>query len=306
MPKFFPHKKKKKSSLASVPDVVVPTPVVSPLMADEKKPKSSPSSNDYLAKDKEREKRRKEREEQRKKRGERLANSRASEENREKSKKKSNKSRPKLSQEEQDAKDANLGCCHKFSKFLVKTIHLVDFLIGLIFVVYGSLIMISFENPAMEAVITSLTFGCSMLFTSIMGVIGFTTKVCKRFGLVFSAYMAPFIAFFYMFTIMALLSSSDVYFDYLTEHKDVLFLDEAEILTLENLLPLFYIILACLMAVEICRFMVLRKIRQTLIRYDAATKRIGSSRSNMGSSRSNMGSNRTNLTEPLLDDDEEV
>mmetsp|Transcript_14478 Transcript_14478/g.31402 ORF Transcript_14478/g.31402 Transcript_14478/m.31402 type:complete len:203 (-) Transcript_14478:151-759(-) len=189
-----------------------------------------------------------------------------------------------------------------FFQFLVKTIHLIDAMIGLTFVVYGSLIMTNFENPAMEAVITSLTFGSTMLFTSIMGVIGFTTKVCLRCGLALSAYTAPFIAFFYMFVIILLISSPETFFDYLTEHKDVLYLNDAEILLLENMLPLFYIIMASLAAVEICRFMVLRKIRHTLLRYDAATERIVSSR--QGSNRSKNESNRTNLTEPLLGDEE--
>ena len=86
-----------------------------------------------------------------------------------------------------------------------------------------------------------------------MGVVGFTTKLCWRCGLLFSAYTAPFIGFFYIFVIIAVLASPDVYFDYLTEHKDVLYLTDAEIATLRSLIPLFCIILACLAAVEITR-----------------------------------------------------
>lgn len=214
-------------------------------MADEPEPAS------LSGRDKERESRKKDREERRKKRDKRQEDNKQSSEKSSKSKKKSSK--PKLSQEEQDEKDANLGCCHKFGRFIVKAVHFVDAIIGLVFVVYGSLIYTQFDTPAMEAVITSLTFGSAMLFTSIMGLIGFYTKVCKRCGLVLSAYTAPFIAFFYFFVIIALLASPDVYFNYLTEHKDVLYLNDAEIASIRSLLPLFYIILASLAGIEIAR-----------------------------------------------------
>lgn len=288
--KIGSKKKKKSSEKASEGGV-------SPLMADE--PKSS-SSSSRLKKDEQRESERKERAERRKKRDNRLEESKASKKSSSKSKK---KSKPKLSQEEQDVKDANLTCCHKFQQFLVKLVHVIDALIGGTFVIYGSLIMTQFENPAMEAVITTLTFGSTMLFTSIMGVIGFYSRVCLRVGLVMSAYTAPFIAFFYIFVIIAMLASPGTYFTYLTEHKDVLYLDDAELLILHQLLPFFYIVLASLAAIEICRFLVLRNIRSTLLRFDAASKRISAShRSSKNSDRT--GSNRSNITEPLLVDEE--
>ena len=150
--------------------------------------------------------------------------------------------------------DAGPTCCHKFGRFLVKFIHYIDGLIGLTFVIYGTFIYLSFEQPAMEAVIFSLTYGCTLLFASIIGLIGFYTKtVCGRCGLAISAYMAPFIAFFYMFVIIAMLASPDELFNYLDEHKDVLFLNDAQLATLKQLLPFFYVVLACLTLLEICR-----------------------------------------------------
>ena len=51
------------------------------------------------------------------------------------------------------------------------------------------------------------------------------------------------------------------------------------------------------------RFLVLRNIRSTLLRFDAASKRISAShRSSKNSDRT--GSNRSNITEPLLVDEE--
>merc|ERR1712127_765870 len=87
--------------------------------------------------------------------------------------------------------------------------------------------------------ISTLAFGSLMLFTSIMGAIGFYTRMCWRFGLVLSAWTAPFIAFFYIFVITALAESGDLYFDYLTEHKDVMHLDDGEILILKQIQPFF-------------------------------------------------------------------
>ena len=127
----------------------------------------------------------KERAERRKKRDKRLADSNASRQAAAALSKK--KSEPKLSQAEQDAIDSKLGCCYHTGQFLAKAIHLIDALIGIVFIVYGFLIYFKFENPAIEAVI-SLSFGWLMLLISMLGSIGFATKACHRFGLVVSAY----------------------------------------------------------------------------------------------------------------------
>lgn len=167
--------------------------------------------------------------------------------------KSSSATKRQLSQEEQDAKDVKIGCCYKLGQLLVKTIHLIDGAIGLTFIVYGSLIMTQFDDPAMEAAITSLTFGCIMLFSSLMGVIGFSTKVCKRCGLLVSAYTAPLIVLFYFFVIISVLASPDTIFQYLIDHMSVIYMNAAQIQTLKNLLPLFYIIIASLALVEVMR-----------------------------------------------------
>jgi len=297
MVKFFGGTKKKSAS-------------VTPLMDDEE-PSSSSSSG--LAR---REKIKKERDERRAKRDKRHDDGDAARKN---NKKKSNK--PKVSQHEQDLKDAKLGCCHRFGQFLVKTIHFIDALIGSFFITYGFVIYYKFidNNPAMEAVITSLVFGWYLLLTSLLGIIGFTTRVCKRCGIAFSAYMAPFIALFYIFVIIALLSSPEKVFDYMTKHKDVLFLNDAEIETIRRLVPVWCIVLACLAAIELSRFVIMRKLRDKLLRYDAASGRIASSSERSSSSSKRGGSKRSNksgstrsysydddVTEPLLGSDESV
>lgn len=317
MPKFgLPGKMKKKKKEGKSKKAAV-----SPLMADDDDEPQPPPS-----KEKKREAQRKEREERREKRDHRLEDSKADSKSSKSSSKSKKKSKPKLSQEEQDANDAKLGCCHKFSQFLVKMIHLLDGLIGFTFLIYGLVINFNFKTPAMEAVITSLTYGSALLFASIMGVVGFYSSRCNRVGLAISAYMGPFIAFFYIFVIIAMLTSSETYWAYLSDNKDVLHLTDAQILILIQILPFFYIVLASLAAIEICRFFGLRKIRHTLVKFDDANKRIIASHRSKGSGRAadserskgsersskskrsskgseRAGSNRTNLTQPLIDEE---
>ncbi len=229
MVKFFSKKKKSDDATTS-------------LMTEELAWSSS-SRSSSRSREEERESRRMDREARRRAMDDRFAGSKTSK----------NSVTKQLSREERDAKDVKIGCCYKFGQFLVKTIHLIDAAIGIAFVVYGSLIMTQFDNPAMEAAIVSLVFGSIMVFTSVVGVIGFSTKLCKRCGLLLSAYTAPFIVCFYMFVIIALLASPDVYFDYLKENMSVMYLSASQIQTLRNLLPMFYIIIASLAGVEIMR-----------------------------------------------------
>jgi hypothetical protein len=73
------------------------------------------------------------------------------------------KKEPKISKEERDKRDSQLGCCHHFTRFLVKLIHIIDAIIGLACLIYGLFILFGFTQPAMAAVITCLTFGSLML-----------------------------------------------------------------------------------------------------------------------------------------------
>ena len=168
-----------------------------------------------------------------------------------KSSKKSNKT--ELSQVEQDGRDVKLGCCHIFGGLLIKTIHVIDALLGILLLTYGSLIITKFAKPAMAISVICLTLGSVLLLAAIMGFIGFHYKVCKRLGLALSAYMAPFIAFFYLIIVIAVLAATDKFFNYLRLHKDVLYLSATRIKSLRDLLPLFYIVLLVLAVLEMSR-----------------------------------------------------
>ena len=156
----------------------------------------------------------------------------------------------RFTQMENDAKNVGLGPCTRFGLFLVKAIHIIDATIGLFFVLYGSLILSQFDDPAIEAAITSLVFGIVMIISSTTGVIGLTTKCCNRLGLLLSACTAPFIIWFYAFVISSALVAQDVHLDYLMEHMSVMYLNADRIQLMINLLPLIYIIMASLALVE--------------------------------------------------------
>lgn len=137
--------------------------------------------------------------------------------------------------------------------------------------------------------------------TSIMGALGFFTSICRRCGLTLSAWSAPFIAFFYILVIVALLGSPDVYFDYLTKNQSVLYLTDEIIQSIRRWMPVVYIVCACLAVVETCRFCVLRKLRRDLLRYDDANRHIAER-----SKQYEQDSKRTNITVPLLEDDSTI
>lgn len=161
--------------------------------------------------------------------------------------------KPKLSREEQDARDAKLGCCYHFTKGIAGGMHFIDFVIGFLALVYGCLIDFSGENPAHEVGIVCIVYGLVQIFASSMGVFGFHYKTCKRCGLTFSMYTAPVITTFYFFVIIYFLADQEDVWAYLEEHKDSMYLSAVSLDKLKSLMPLVYIILASLAVAEMVR-----------------------------------------------------
>jgi len=223
-------------------------------------------------------------------------------------------SEPKALHKEREKKDAKLGRCHKFGTLLVKLVHVFDALIGLTFIIYGSMIATGFETPATGAVVTTLMYGSVMLFTSIIGVVSFYSPRHKRIGLLVSAYSAPVVVVFYIVAMIAELGFSASIIDYLTKNMDVLYLNEAKIATLKQILPLFFVVLASLTAIEVCRFLLLSRLRERLVRFDASNRSTSSSNRTPKSSKKKKkkaskksqgaGSTRSDQTEPLIPDEE--
>jgi hypothetical protein len=162
-------------------------------------------------------------------------------------------SKPKLTQQERDARDAKLGCCYYFTKFLAGAMHFIDFVIGLLAIIYGAVIDFTSDNPATEVAIALIAYGCVLVTGSLMGVFGFSYKCCKRCGLLWSMYIAPLITTYYFFLIIYFLSDQKDVHAYLEEHKESMYLNDESLAQLLKLMPVVYSILAGLAVAEMVR-----------------------------------------------------
>jgi hypothetical protein len=162
-------------------------------------------------------------------------------------------SKPKLTREEQDARDAKLGCCYYFTKFLAGAMHFIDFVIGILAIIYGAVIDFTGDNPATEVAIACIAYGLVLVTASCMGVFGFSYKCCKRCGLLWSIYAAPLITTYYFFLIIYFLTDSDDVYAYLEAHKESMYLDDDSLAQLKTMMPLVYSILAGLAVAEMVR-----------------------------------------------------
>lgn len=162
-------------------------------------------------------------------------------------------SKPKLTREEQDARDAKLGCCYYFTKFLAGAMHFIDFVIGILAIIYGAVIDFTGDNPATEVAIACIAYGLVLVTASCMGVFGFSYKCCKRCGLLWSIYAAPLITTYYFFLIIYFLTDSDDVYAYLDAHKESMYLDDDSLAQLKTMMPLVYSILAGLAVAEMVR-----------------------------------------------------
>ncbi|KAL7532654.1 hypothetical protein ACHAXR_004763 [Thalassiosira sp. AJA248-18] len=119
----------------------------------------------------------------------------------------------------------NSGCCYKIIEFLVKALHIVNAIMGIALVVYGSLLYTQFDPPAMAAVTFCLIFGSLHILTSFVGILSFFTRGCcsssSRFGMIVSAYVGPYFALVYFTMLIALVVDSSGFLQYLGDHKEV-------------------------------------------------------------------------------------
>ena len=118
---------------------------------------------------------------------------------------------------------ANQNCCSKLIEFTIKSLLVIDICIGIILIIYGSLILTQFdkESVAMAAVIFSLLFGSIHFTTSVFGCISLLWTGCKRNGLVLVGYVGPYVALVYFTIVIALLADTSGFLQYLDYHKEV-------------------------------------------------------------------------------------
>lgn len=153
----------------------------------------------------------------------------------------------------EDVYNDQLGCCSKFGAFAVETLHVIDVCIGLALVIYGSLLFTQFETPAMAAALFCVMLGTLHLVASLAGITSYFASSCRRCGLVFSAYIAPYYAIVYVTIIIALIVDSGGFLKYLDDHKEQMFLAEDVSANVKRMLPVVYAVLATLGLLESIR-----------------------------------------------------
>ncbi len=153
----------------------------------------------------------------------------------------------------EDVSDEELGCCSKVGMYTVKTLHAIDFCLGLSLVIYGSLLLTQFETPAKAAAMFSLILGTIHLASSLAGIFSFVVGSCYRYGLIISAYIAPYYVLVYISIVISLVVDSAGFLEYLDEHKDEMYFGQDAAANFKRMLPLFYTILIVLVMLESMR-----------------------------------------------------
>jgi len=150
----------------------------------------------------------------------------------------------------EDVHNEQLGCCSKAGMYAVKTLHAIDFCLGLSLVIYGSLLLTQFETPAKAAALFCLMLGTIHLASSLAGIFSFVFKSCNRCGLVISAYIALYYVLVYISIVLSLVVDSAGFLKYIDDHKDQMFLGQDAAANFKRMMPLFYTILIVLGMLE--------------------------------------------------------
>ena len=116
---------------------------------------------------------------------------------------------------------AQPGCCGKLIELLIKSLFIIDIAIGITLIVYGSLLVTQFTDPAMAAVIFCLMMGSIHVLTSSLGITSLCKSGCQRFGLVIAAYIGPYIALVYFTIVIGLMADSSGFLQYLEDNHEV-------------------------------------------------------------------------------------
>ena len=125
------------------------------------------------------------------------------------------------------------GCCKNCTEYIIKALHILDVCLGIALIVYGSLLLTQFTEPARSAIVFCLTYGPFHFLTSLAGILSFSsfftqgkwTRCCgccsKYWGLGLSAFVGPYFALVYITIIIALAFDMSGFLMYLDDHKEV-------------------------------------------------------------------------------------
>lgn len=162
-----------------------------------------------------------------------------------------------------------IGCWFGFLSWLVYGIHFTDFFLGLGVLIYGFMISAS-VSAGMETLPIFFIAGGSLLITSsVFGVLGKKTDMCKRVGLLISSYLAVPIAIAEVAIGFVVVIAESSIQDFLKDNKDDFYMTDSSIKAFGNSVGVIFVVCIACAFVEFCRFYMLRKIRDDLLDYDA-------------------------------------
>jgi len=163
------------------------------------------------------------------------------------------------------------GMCTAIFEFLVvKLLHIINFGCGFASIVYGSLLVSKFSEPASAAATFCLILGVVHVSSSLMGMISYFWRGCRRVGLKFSAVVGPYVAFVYLTIVIGFGVDDSDFLGYLDDNKELLFMGPNVAKNCRKLMPLFYTILVGLGFLEAFRYPILTGVRLRLLRKDEA------------------------------------
>mmetsp|Transcript_26550 Transcript_26550/g.48133 ORF Transcript_26550/g.48133 Transcript_26550/m.48133 type:complete len:306 (+) Transcript_26550:109-1026(+) len=187
-----------------------------------------------------------------------------------------------------------IGTCTAIFEFsIVKLLHVINFGCGFASIVYGSLLVSKFSEPAFAAATFCLILGVVHVSSSLMGMISYFWGGCGRVGLKFSAVVGPYVAFVYLTIVISLGVDESGFLGYLDENKNVLFMGPNVAANCRKLMPLFFTILIVLGLLEAFRYPILTGVQLRLLRKDEGDALIPAS----NNTTANAG-----LTEALLEE----
>ena len=136
---------------------------------------------------------------------------------------------------------------------VVAIIHILDAVLGTVALVYGSLLLKKFDQPAVELAVTCVIYGIIGLSASLIGAMSYLSSDFNRIGLSVSGFSALLLSFLYVALSLYFIFGAQSFFAYLDCHKNVIFLDGSRMDSVHVLVYLCYILLPVIALLEVVR-----------------------------------------------------
>jgi len=163
------------------------------------------------------------------------------------------------------------GTKNKVSFILVRIIHLLDLLAGVLCIAYGVTLDINGDYKTYATFFIS--FGTFLSTSSVFGSIGFMSSMCDRVFLSISAVMGIFIGLTEFVIGVTILISMDAFFDFLAKNNEDFDLTDDNVVFLQDYAILFIILIFLFGVMEFYRSYSLRMLRKNLVSIEEIVKK---------------------------------